>query len=104
MQVLDFVVNKQSISKSPNCDFSNLIAGSKGYLQARFTFTKEWSGYRKAAVFICRTGEYPVLIDGGMCAVPDEAAACSSFKVTVVGKRNNDTITCGRATVILRRC
>lgn len=103
MRVLDFVVNKQNISKAPDCDFSGLIMGSSGYLQARFTFSPEWAGYRKAAVFTCRTGKYPVLVKGCVCNVPDEVAACSSFKVQVVGKRGDEVLPSGPVTVIQRR-
>lgn len=101
MRVLEFAVDKQNITKRN--DFSGLIAGSKGYLKARFSFSSEWNGYRKVAVFTCKTGEYPVLINGCMCDVPDEAAACNSFKVHVVGRRGNETMTSGRVTVIQRR-
>jgi hypothetical protein len=104
MRILDFVVDKQTIAKSDKCNFGDLVAGTTGYLQARFCFSREWSGYRKVAVFTCKSGEYPVLIESTMCAVPDEVAACTSFKVTVVGKRGGSTLTCGRTTVVLRRC
>lgn len=102
MRILEFDVDKQKMTKQG--DFSGLIAGSKGYLKARFSFSSEWNGYRKAAVFKCPTGEYPVLINGCMCDVPDEAAACTSFKVHVVGKRGGEMIKCAHVTVIQRRC
>lgn len=101
MRTLAFLVENQTLSK--HGDFSGLVAGSKGYLHCWFRFSSDWAGYRKVAVFTCPTGEYPVLIVGGTCAVPDEAAACTSFKVHVVGRRNNDDIKSGRATVIQRR-
>lgn len=102
MRILEFNVDKQKIVKGGN--FEGLIAGSKGYLKARFSFSSEWNGYRKAAVFKCLSGEYPVLINGCMCDVPDEVAACMSFKVSVVGKRGSETMPCGHVTVIQRRC
>ena len=101
MRYLDFVVDKQNIKKQG--DFSGLVAGTKGYLLARFSFTSDWSRHRKVAVFTCRDGEHPVLLSGGVCQVPDEVAACGTFKVHVVGARGDDTIMSGRTTVIQRR-
>lgn len=104
MRLLDFVVDKQSICKSTNCDFTGLVAGTKGYLYARFGFSAEWRSIKKVAVFKCDSGEYPVIIKHGMCRVPDEVAAATSFKVTVIGRNNNKTMTCSHATVVQRRC
>lgn len=102
MHNLVFVVNKQNIEKREG--FDGLVAGTKGYLQARFVFSSDWAGYRKVALFTCRNGEYPVLLSNtGTCPVPDEAAACSSFKVRIIGRRTDDTVTSGRVTVIQRR-
>ena len=101
MRVLDFKVNKQTISK--HGDFSGLIAGTRGYLRARFAFSSEWANSKRVAVFSCADGEFPVLLKGNMCDVPDEAAACLSFKVRVVGRHDNDTMTSSRVTVIQRR-
>lgn len=101
MRMLDFVVNKQNIEKQG--DFSGLIAGTKNFLYARFSFSREWVGYCKVAVFTCRDGEFPVLLSNNSCKVPDEAAACSSFKVHVVARRGDEDIMSGRTTVIQRR-
>lgn len=38
MRTLKFIVDEQIIRQDPNCDFSNLVPGSKGYLQAYFHF------------------------------------------------------------------
>lgn len=34
MRILKFIVDKQIIRRDPNCDFSNLVSGTKGYLKA----------------------------------------------------------------------
>lgn len=104
MRVLDFDVNRQIISKSPGCDFSGLVAGTSGYLKARFNFSREWSGYLRVAVFTCRGVEEPRPLIGNMCDVPSEVLLGDSFKVTVVGKRGDDMLTCNTTTVIQRRC
>lgn len=101
MRVLDFAIEKQNIRK--HGDFTGLVAGSKDYLQARFSFSSEWNGYRKAAVFTCQTGEYAEPINGCMCKVPNEVAAQCSFKVHVVGRRGDEGLLSARATVIQRR-
>lgn len=101
MRTLTFEVNKQNMQK--HGDFSGLVAGTKGYLQALFRFSADWAGCRKVAVFTCRDGEYPVLIEGSRCMVPDEAAACTSFRVHVIGRKNGQDVPSGRVTVIQRR-
>lgn len=103
MRTLNFIVDKQIITKSPGCDFTGLVAGTRGYLRAHFSFSADWSSYRKVAVFTCDAGEYPSPIVGGMCDVPDEAAASDSFKVHVVGKHGDNFIKSGRTTVVQRR-
>ena len=42
MRTLYFDVDKQVISKDPQCDYSNLVVGSEGYLELSFRFSKEW--------------------------------------------------------------
>lgn len=101
MRTLEFVVDKQTLTK--HGDFNGLVVGSKGYLQAWFKFTGDWAGYRKVAVFTCASGEYPVLLQGGPCTIPDEVTACATFKVRVVGRKDKYDLTTGRVTVIQRR-
>lgn len=50
MRILQFRINGQKLSKDG--DFSNLVAGTKGYLKAAFNFDEDWDGCRKAAVFL----------------------------------------------------
>lgn len=103
MRVLDFNVDRQTISKSDTCDFSGLIAGSSGYLFARFKFSQEWTGYHKVAVFSNKSGEYPTKIRGGICEVPAEALTEDMFKVTVIGKRGSKYLPCDSTSVNQRR-
>lgn len=42
MRLLKFNVKSQLITKDPDCDFSGLVAGTKNYLKAYFTFSSEW--------------------------------------------------------------
>lgn len=100
MRILDFVVDKQLIDKSSSCDFSGLVAGTKGYLHARFCFSHEWCGYTKVAVFEVGGVEYPVIIRNGTCAIPPQVTECDYFTVSVVGKRGENILTSSRVRVI----
>lgn len=39
MRSLNFFAMGQNLQKDPTCDFSGLVKGSKGYLQAHFRLT-----------------------------------------------------------------
>lgn len=89
MRSLKFIVNKQSITQDPQCDFGGLVPGTNGYLKAEFTFSSDWNGMSKVAAFYSPLGiEYPpqILEDGKTCDIPAEALAKSSFKIQVIGK------------------
>ena len=73
MRVLDFIVSGQTLTRDPLCDFTGIAAGSKGYLHARFRFSKEWKGCPKVAVFLNKGREYPVGLRDNMCEIPWEA-------------------------------
>lgn len=92
MRTLRFIVEDQIIKQDPTCDFTGLIPGTEGYVQAEFIFSKEWMGCTKVASFWSGTGiEYPpeVLQDGKTCMIPAEALKKQYFKVQVIGRRNN---------------
>lgn len=90
MRTLKFIVNDQIIAKDPNCDFSNLIPGSEGYLEAEFDFSPGWSGCVKVAEFYATKGkEYAlVLEDGKRCIIPAEVTVRPAFGVRVLGKKS----------------
>ena len=92
MRTLRFIVKDQIIEKDPNCDFSNLVPGTDGYLRAEFSFSPEWDGYAKAAVFWSMMGKlYPSrkLDSSGGCEIPAEALKKMAFKIGVVGKKGD---------------
>lgn len=93
MRTLKFIVDGQIIRQDPNCDFTNLIPGTEGYLRAEFSFSPEWRGCVKVASFWSAVGkEYPpqILEDGKSCVIPAQALEKYAFKVGVIGK--NDTL------------
>ncbi len=102
MRTLKFVVNDQIIMPDPACDFSNLIPGTYGYLVAEFFFSNEWDGCSKVAGFYSPLGkEYPprLLADGKSCVIPFEALEKRTFKVQVIGKRNDFRIKTNKVAV-----
>lgn len=89
MKTLRFIVENQIIKKDPNCDFSYLVPGTKGYLIAEFSFSKEWEGMAKVVGFYSPLGrEYPprALADGKTCVIPFEALDKRIFKIQVIGQ------------------
>lgn len=89
MRTLKFIVEGQTIKPDPECDFSGLVPGTTGYLQAEFAFTKEWTSTPKVVAFFSRLGnEYTPqpLKDGRTCMIPVEALRKRIFKVQVLGK------------------
>ena len=85
-RTLKFNIAGQSIEQDPNCDFSGLVPGTEGYLKVEFTFSPEWDGCVKAAVFNIGApgGEYAaVLKDGKSCDIPDAVCGRPAFKVNL---------------------
>ena len=96
MRILSFNVKNQTIEKDPSCDFSGLVAGSKGYLAVRFTFSDDWDRCSKVVGFFAKNGkEFPpcILLEDNVCRVPDGATAYHEFSMKVYGKRNGCVIT-----------
>ena len=89
MRTLRFIVSGQIITPDPACDFSGLVPGTEGYLQARFTFDETWNGCGKIAEFRRYITSEPasVKLTGDSCMIPAEALAGKAFKVSVIGIR-----------------
>lgn len=63
--------------------------GSKNFVQLLFTFSDDWNGIDKWALFARDNKTYEVAIVDGKCIVPYECARTSGqFQLTVVGKAN----------------
>ena len=102
MRTLRFIVEGQIVKMDPDCDFSGLVPGTEGYLQAEFSCSSEWRDCVKVAGFFSTFGkEYPpqVLKDGCTCMIPREALEKRAFKVQLVGGRKDYKITTNRLTV-----
>lgn len=95
MRTLKFIVKGQMVEHDPSCDFTGLVPGTEGYLQAEFSFSSEWSGCKKVVGFYSNLGkEYEprVLYDGKTCIIPAEALTKRVFKIQVFGKRGKFSI------------
>jgi hypothetical protein len=105
MRVLEFIATGQALKCAPACDFSGIVAGSRGYLHARFHFSADWAGCKKVAVFTCKGKEYPVGImqPGNLCEIPAEALTGGPVQVYVVGQRGAYRITTDEAAFTVRR-
>ena len=90
MRTLEFVVEGQLIKKKTDCDFSNIVSGSIGYLKAKFYFSSEWDNCRKAASFWVDDNEYPVLLDvNDECVIHPQALTGERFLVSVTGAKSD---------------
>lgn len=100
-RVLEFTVDKQRITKKKDCDFSHIVAGSVGYLKAKFYFTSsEWKGCKKAASFWLNDKESAVLLDrSNTCLIPSEALVGEKFSVSVLGMKDTFRITTNKTKV-----
>lgn len=101
LRILEFLVDKQMITKNPVCDFNNIVPGSKGYLKARFFFSAEWEGCTKVVGFSYGKTEYqPQKIDDdNTCNIPYEALKNPSFNIQVFGKRKGFQISTNKIIV-----
>lgn len=67
--------------------------GSKNFVQLLFTFSNDWGGIDKYALFARDNKTYEVAIVDGKCIVPYECARTSGqFQLTVVGKANEGEV------------
>ena len=86
MRVLDFIISGQTLTRDPGCDFSGIVAGSRGYLHARFRFSAAWAGCKKVAVFTYKGEEYPVALQNNECEIPAEVLDGKTVQLYVAGQ------------------
>lgn len=88
MRTLEFNIEKQRLNKNRDCDFSGLVAGTVGYLQAKFFFSDDdWKRCStRVARFWIGEQEYAERLDtSDCCVIPHEVLTGSKFEVSVVG-------------------
>ena len=90
-----FNINNQIITFD-NSKFK-IVEKSKNYLRAKFTFTEDWNGVIKTAVFVSAKGDpYNVILENDECSVPWEIIEYPYFTVSVFG---GDLITANKVIV-----
>lgn len=92
-KTLEFIVDDQFI-RAPHY---TVVADSKDYLVAHFTFSEAWQGLVKTAVFQAADGKaYFVVLDKDTCPIPAEVIQPTRFLVSVFG---GDRLTADRVMV-----
>ena len=76
---LNFRVSKQIITRKDN---ENVVADSKNYLYAAFSFSEEWTG-TKTAIFKSGDDAYCVMLQEDRCLIPWEVIKPRWFSVSV---------------------
>lgn len=99
MRTLKFIVNAQKISKDPLCDFNDIVAGTKNYLDAEFAFSSEWDDCILVASFWRGSKEHAKRIVNNKCVIPPEVLTGATFRVSVTGRRDNYCITTDKVLV-----
>lgn len=88
-RILEFDVKKQRLRKRMSCDFTGIVAGSVGYLRAKFYLSpEEWEDCTvKVARFWLGDTESSVKLDANdSCDIPPEVLTGEKFAVSVLGK------------------
>ena len=80
MGQLKLNVKNQIISRTDNF---RVVADSRNYLYADFTFTEEWENEQITAIFTRGNEAYNAIVDNGTCLVPWEVIKAPSFYISV---------------------
>lgn len=102
MRTLKFIVNGRTIVLDPKCDYEGFIPCSEGYMEAQFSFSKEWENCLKVMIFFSNLGveyETQLLNSRNVCKIPQEALKNRVFKLQVIGRKENYTLRTNRITV-----
>lgn len=102
MRTLEFEVNQQNLNKKRGCDFSRIVAGTSGYLRAKFYFSEEWDGCAKVASFESSSVDKPeaILLDHeDSCYIPDQVLKADRFEVSILGGKKNVRINTNKYSV-----
>lgn len=94
MRTLRFIVEGETITKDPSCDFAGLFPKTNSEIRAEFVFSPEWTPRVKVAAYWSMLDkEYPpqVLDEENSCLIPAEALARPAFKVQILGKHRGRT-------------
>lgn len=96
MRVILFRVKGQVIERDMSNDIGVLVAGTSGYISAKFVFSEDWLGCSKVVGFFDKDDNEltPCALDkDGICEIPADALKYHEFKIRVYGKRGSVRIT-----------
>lgn len=89
--MLTFIVDKQIITRT---DTNKPVSNSVDYLQATFSFSSDWDGTMKTAIFKRGLATIKaVVLENDSCLVPWEIIHENGFQVSVIGVGNGQRIT-----------
>ena len=103
MRTLRFYVDGQRISKDSKCNFSGIVAGSKGYLDCMFSFSKDWENLAKVAVFRTADTTKYIPIVNNRCDMPDDVTDSTRIHVSVIGKDAYTALSTSTAVVMQQK-
>jgi hypothetical protein len=89
MRVLVFKVDGQTIHPNSLSELHGLVAGTSGYIKAKFLFSDDWNDCVKVAGFESVYGEEfePQKLDeDNSCYIPEKALEYHEFEMKVLGK------------------
>ena len=91
MRYLKFNVKEQRIIPNSIGETEGLVAGTRGYLGAKFSFSEAWNGCAKVVAFYDKDGrEFSPVVLGkdGSCIIPSDVLEYHEFKMRLFGKNN----------------
>lgn len=71
-------------------EFDRVIRDSRGYIYCAFTFSDDWEGTMRHAIFSDGEKNYTVPLEDDQCLAPWEVTDLPSFAVSVVGYKGED--------------
>lgn len=103
MRDLKFIVENQILKPDPSCNFNDLVPGTEGYVRAIFSFSPEWTGFKKVATFSSAMGKkYQSQSLSGektSCIIPMQALARRVFKIQVHGEKGTLKLTTNKVAI-----
>jgi len=89
MRTISFTITGQRITGTA---ISDLVGNTKNYVEASFTFSSEWEGFFKIAIFTANGKQYPAILENNKCMVPDVAMSGDYMDVGVMAGYNGTTL------------
>ena len=102
MRTLKFVVDDLSIKQDRTCSFRGLFPGPDQWIEAEFTFSKDWDGVPKVAAFYSMMDKEftpQIINEDNRCVIPSEALKLPAFKMQILGNKRGKIMTTNTMTI-----